>query len=185
MGAPETSSTFSQAALPDSWIERIFQRMVGRFGNTFLDKFRTGQLTAGGEDSGLVNAKIVWAEDLAGLTGEQIKRGLQASYQFPPSCDEFREKCKAAPPQTHCEPFFRALPKPKADPDEVKRRMAEAMAKAGGMGTLQKLPLYLDRIAKNLDDPNAPHGVKEISKLCLRGRPEYAHLFDEHEDEAA
>jgi len=39
-------------------------------------------------------AMQLWAEKLAGLTGEQLKRGLDAmSGSFPPTVTEFRELC--------------------------------------------------------------------------------------------
>ena len=42
--------------LPAEWIERIFMRLHGRFGNTFLEKFRIGKLNDSGEDIGIANA---------------------------------------------------------------------------------------------------------------------------------
>lgn len=94
MNAPLTEAqkaTF--AALPDAWTERIFMRLHGRFGNAFYDKFRIGQVV-NGEDVGVLNAKSVWGEELAELTPDEIKRGLQAKYSFPPSCDEFKAACR-------------------------------------------------------------------------------------------
>lgn len=44
----------------------------------------------------MANAKEAWGATLAGLSGEDIKRGLQAEYKFPPSCDEFKIACKPA-----------------------------------------------------------------------------------------
>lgn len=36
----------------------------------------------------------VWAEELAGYTGDEIARGVAARYPFPPSLDEFQAKCR-------------------------------------------------------------------------------------------
>lgn len=80
--------------LPIEWIERIFMRLHGRFGNAFLDKFRIGSLNDKGEDIGLENAKKVWSEELANVSVERIKAGLLSSFDYPPSCDDFKAKCR-------------------------------------------------------------------------------------------
>jgi FtsZ-binding cell division protein ZapB len=79
--------------LPDEWIERIFMRLHGRFGNTFFNKFKTGDLNANGEDAGIVNMKATWAYELRGITSTRIKAGLDASYDKAPDCDLFKSKC--------------------------------------------------------------------------------------------
>lgn len=80
--------------LPESWINKIFDRFHGRFGNAFAAKWQTGRIGAGGIDEGILNAKKVWADDLAGYTPEEITRGLQTRYGFPPSVDEFMKACR-------------------------------------------------------------------------------------------
>lgn len=47
-----------------------------------------------GVDEGILNAKKVWAEDLAGYTPEEITRGLQTRYEYPPDCDAFMKACR-------------------------------------------------------------------------------------------
>lgn len=89
----------SESSMPMEWIDRIFVRMHGRFGNQFFDKFRLGQLGQSGEDLGIENAKSVWADELAGFTVDEIKRGLSARFSFPPSCDEFRLACRPHEPK--------------------------------------------------------------------------------------
>lgn len=101
MNAPSTE--FAQP-LQESWIDRIFMRLHGRFGNQFFDKYRTGQSIRTGrqdangdevlEDAGVMNAKTVWAEELAGFSVDELKAGLSAKYAFPPSCDEFAKACR-------------------------------------------------------------------------------------------
>jgi len=94
--------------LPLEWIERIFMRLHGRFGNAFFDKFRIGELNQAGQDIGGENAKLVWSQELAGVSAERIKAALEASYEYPPSCDDFKANCKIkAQPQD-----FKALPAP-------------------------------------------------------------------------
>lgn len=96
MNAPLTpnAGTFDAPALPMPWVERIFQRMHGRFGNAFTEKFRVGRLDADGEDIGVLNAKAVWAEELAGYTPDELKRALAHRYAFPPSLDEFQRAAR-------------------------------------------------------------------------------------------
>lgn len=80
--------------LPESWINKIFDRFHGRFGNAFAAKWQTGRINANGIDEGILNAKKVWAEDLAGYTPEEITRGLQTRYDFPPDVDKFMKACR-------------------------------------------------------------------------------------------
>jgi hypothetical protein len=83
--------------LPIEWVERIFLRLHGRFGNSFFDKYRIGKLNNNGDDVGLENAKIIWSQELAGISAERIVQGLNASYDYAPSCDDFRNKCTSTP----------------------------------------------------------------------------------------
>lgn len=97
--------------LPQEWVERIFQRLHGRFGNSFTDKFKLGQHDLKGNDIGLLNAKQVWAEELAGISPERIKNGLLAQYEYAPSCDQFKAQCKSIP-LAH-QDFMKLAPPPK------------------------------------------------------------------------
>lgn len=97
----------NKQSLPIEWIERIFSRLHGRFGNQFTDKFKMGVYDNSGNDIGLLNAKQVWADELAGISAERIKTALSHKYEYPPSCDEFRLQCKT-PATIH--PPFNALP---------------------------------------------------------------------------
>ena len=113
-----------QNKLPAEWIERIFMRLHGRFGNAFFNKFRTGQLSNTGEDLGILNAKQVWAEELGHLSVERLKKGLAASYEYAPSCDDFKQACSPVP-ACHRDNKFLALPKPKADSEVVEKNLAK------------------------------------------------------------
>lgn len=59
-----------------------------------MTRWETGRLDSKGFDEGILNAKKVWAEDLAGYTPEEITRGLQTRYDYPPSVDEFMRACR-------------------------------------------------------------------------------------------
>lgn len=83
--------------LPIEWVTRIFMRLHGRFGNMFFDKFRIGELSATGQDIGIENAKIVWSEELAGISPERIKNALNTTFDYPPSCDDFKAACRSTP----------------------------------------------------------------------------------------
>lgn len=97
MNEPSTvvqNGSNSVQPLPAQWIERLFARLHGRFGNPFFAKWQSGQTSADGLDTGVENAKRVWAEELAGYTPEELKTGISARYGFPPSLDEFKAACR-------------------------------------------------------------------------------------------
>lgn len=77
----------SDAAIPMMWIDRMFQRFAGMYGKHWLDMW-VGMDLAG--------VKQIWAEDLAGLTPVEVKRGMDAcgGRTFPPTLPEFRNLCK-------------------------------------------------------------------------------------------
>ena len=102
--------------LPIEWIDRIFIRLHGRFGNNFLDKFKTGQVDASGNDLGILNAKHVWSEELSGMSVDRIKNALLHSYDYAPSCDQFKAQCKTSAPVV---PDYKALPKPALSEEKV------------------------------------------------------------------
>jgi len=136
--------------LPPKWVDQIFTRLHGRFGNVFFDKFRIGCFSEDGEDTGvanakiargkgfgeltgedigIANAKIIWGEELGELTGEDIARGLSAQFKFAPSCDEFRMACQ---PLVHADgrptaiEAWAKLPKRESDTRLVTNEMDEA-----------------------------------------------------------
>jgi hypothetical protein len=80
--------------LPIEWVDRIFMRLHGRFGNSFTDKFKLGQIVDG-VDIGIANAKQVWAEELAGISPNRIKNALLHNYEYAPSCDQFKAQCRS------------------------------------------------------------------------------------------
>ena len=110
--------------LPLEWVDKIFMRLHGRFGNQFLDKFRIGQLNHNGEDVGIVNAKQVWAEDCRHLTAERVRKGLEAKYDFPPSCDDFILQSRPTP-ASHLDNKLLSLPRPKASKDVADKKMKD------------------------------------------------------------
>lgn len=125
--------------LPDSWVERIFDRMQGLYGSLWLDRWRSGELLEqGGQrfDRGLLLAKATWGEELAGFVDqpERISRALEACRHrnLPPTLPEFLDLCR----QQHAEQM-KALAAPRMSQQEVAPRIAElakkvARPQAGG-----------------------------------------------------
>lgn len=95
MDVGKASSTSSAGPSP---IDRLFGELHGRYGNPFLDKFRSGH-SVDGKDTGIENMKRVWCDAIRaeGLTREQLRRGLAAGHAFPPSWPEFLAACRPAP----------------------------------------------------------------------------------------
>jgi len=118
------------SAVDRETIEGIFRALRGRFGNAFIEKFRTGQLVPdglpfAGKDIGLLEAMDVWAHELRGLSAAEIQNGLKSRFKFPPSADEFVEACcqldySALPNNER----FAALPAPKLTRDEAEQRLS-------------------------------------------------------------
>lgn len=73
--------------LPDEWVERIFQRMENYYLSLWKDRFGTFPRE---------RVKQAWAEELAGYTANEIKRGLDAAkgMKFPPTLPEFLTACR-------------------------------------------------------------------------------------------
>jgi len=86
--------------LPSEWIERIFLRMTGMYGGRFLDMWK---------DVDPAVVKQTWAEGLAGYSGTEIQRGLEACKQranFPPTLPEFCKMCRSEADTAHAESLF-------------------------------------------------------------------------------
>jgi len=72
-----------------------------------------------------------WREGLAGVTAEELKRGLEAWQEsWPPSLPEFRAACLGkSETWEHTGDAYRrfppALPKPKADREQVEAELAK------------------------------------------------------------
>lgn len=90
----KTQESSNANPLQNSWIEEIFKRFHGRFGNRFLANYVTGQTDSNGQDKGVENAKTTWGVELAGYTPTEIKKGLEHVYPFMPDCDAFKLICR-------------------------------------------------------------------------------------------
>lgn len=76
-------------ALPESWVEKIFERLLAYYGRQFADMWASADV---------VSVKRVWAQELGHLKPEQIASGLKAclANRFPPSLPEFLMLCRPA-----------------------------------------------------------------------------------------
>lgn len=81
------TSQASQSALPDTWMERLFQKMEDRFGDLWANRYGAFPRA---------RVKQTWAEDLGDLSGEEVARGVSGckSSKFPPTLPEFRALCR-------------------------------------------------------------------------------------------
>lgn len=99
MNSPAHSSTLIDA-LPDSWIERMFDKMMLDYGKKFVDQW-----------SGADPDKLIahWAVEMASYTGQEIKRGLaaMAAKDWPPSLPEFKKMCR--PPVDSVHAYYEAV----------------------------------------------------------------------------
>lgn len=94
-----TSQT-STEQLPDSWIEKLFHRMLLSYGKKFTDQW------GGAETDELIEH---WGLELAGYSGAEIKRGLDAlaGKEWPPTLPEFKKMCR--PPVSDTAAYYEAI----------------------------------------------------------------------------
>lgn len=82
-----TKSSTSTSPLPQEWVERLFERMLLDYGKKFADQW-------GAADTDTLIAH--WARELAGYSGAELKRGLEAlsGRDWPPTLPEFKKLCR-------------------------------------------------------------------------------------------
>ena len=97
------------SALPDRWIDSLFERLESAYGSKWLNMWG---------NSNLVNVKSLWAEKLAGFSDnpKAIAYALDCldEHPFPPTLPEFLALCRKAP-----KPESKALPAPAANPEKA------------------------------------------------------------------
>ena len=85
---PSATSRANPSALPEQWIDRLFARFATMYGKHWLELWAGVPMEA---------VKATWAEDLGGISGEQIRRALdhrKTHSTFPPTCPEFVALCR-------------------------------------------------------------------------------------------
>jgi hypothetical protein len=90
------------APLPDDAIKHVFKVLHGIYGNLFLSRYASGQLEKG-DDTGMVNARHIWAHGLRNFDADTIRTALgrtqKAHPEFPPNLWQFVGLCKAVAPR--------------------------------------------------------------------------------------
>lgn len=85
--------------LPADAVNNVFKVLHGFYGNLFLSKFATGQVTQSGEDQGVVSARQVWAHGLRDFDAATVKAALgqclERHPEFPPNLPQFVQLCMA------------------------------------------------------------------------------------------
>lgn len=94
----KTSST--STPLPESWVEKLFHKMLLEYGKKFSDQW-------GGADTDELIAH--WSSELAGFTGAEIKAGLAAmnAREWPPTLPDFKKMCR--PPVNEMAAYYEAI----------------------------------------------------------------------------
>lgn len=82
-----STETWPEQALPKHWIESLFSKMLFEYGKKFSDQW------GGADPEGL---KLHWAQRLAGLSNDELKRGVAAlsGREWPPTLPEFIKLCR-------------------------------------------------------------------------------------------
>jgi hypothetical protein len=90
------------APLPDEAIKHLFKVLHGAYGNLFFSRYASGELEAG-DDTGMVNARHIWAYGLRAFDADTIRTALarcqKAHPEFPPNLWQFAALCEAARPR--------------------------------------------------------------------------------------
>lgn len=75
-------------AISPGYLDRLFERLLAMYGEKFVRQWSMVPVET---------MKRTWAEELADLTTEELKRGLNAcrTREWPPTLPEFRNLCRA------------------------------------------------------------------------------------------
>lgn len=106
------------SALPESWVDKLFARFAAMYGRHWFDQWA---------DVPMPDVKAAWREDLARMSGDQIRKALEhckAQCKFPPTCPEFVALCKAFAPA-----FDRSRALPERYSGEIAPEVRAAIAK--------------------------------------------------------
>jgi hypothetical protein len=95
-----TSTDWPANAIPKRWVESLFEKMLFEYGKKFSDQW------GGADAEGL---KVHWANRLADMTGDELKRGVAAlaGRDWPPTCPEFHKLCR--PPVDSTVAYYHAV----------------------------------------------------------------------------
>lgn len=172
---PSAAFRAQREPLPTDVVNNVFKVMHGFYGNLFLSKFASGEMTDGGEDSGVVSARQVWAHGLREFDGHTVKAALgrcMASHpEFPPSLPQFVALCAAAKPR---EVYRSASYAPALEMSQELRdkRRNEALAKARALVEQREAveQAGLNPLKRAIADAVAAAGGDEVGTLLRLDR---------------
>lgn len=152
MTNPSATSRLNRSALPSAWVDRLFDLLFAMYGQRWTAMWADAQ--------SIDDIKAVWAEDLAGVNADQIRRALdhlKGNNPHPPTLPEFLGLCR----QFRVAEPYAALPSPRDEPaPEVK-----ALINDIGKG---KTPDYRAWAKKILANPKAyPHISVEFAREAM------------------
>ena len=117
-----------QRVQPTDDANNVFRVLHGFYGNLFLSKFATGDVTADGGDAGVASARAIWAHGLREFDVSVVKtalsRTMAAHPEYPPTLPQFVALCKAAAPRAV---YQFALPAPAVNQAAHAKRAREAL----------------------------------------------------------
>jgi hypothetical protein len=119
-------------SLPDSWVERLFQKFEDFYGAKWAAQFG---------DFPRDRVKATWAEELAGFAdkGDAIAQALSAqkSNPFPPTLPEFLNLCRESAKRIGGYSAPALAHKPTAEEREHQSEMAKRLGDSFGAGKLK------------------------------------------------
>lgn len=157
MGTVTEISPPKSSALPDAWVDRLFQRFSLMYGNSWAQKW--GGLP-------MEQVKGAWAADLAFASAEQIRRALdhcKANNAHPPSSPEFVGLCKQfAPPRA----TYQALPN--RVKEDIPARIADEIARFLDRGEKRDTKDWAREILARMEAGTYPSFIgAEMAKRAL------------------
>lgn len=165
--------------LPREWIDRLFARMFGLYGNEWVRMWESGQELSDGHDLGVEAAKEVWGQELGGFRDhpDRIAHAIAACAHRPrpPNVAEFRALCAQAPAERPP-----ALDAPRADPEKARAAIAGILTITGAADPLAwakspKSHLAMDNILRG-----ARRGERRLCDiLCEHVRNDHPFVDDE------
>jgi len=158
-------------AAPTEDANNVFRVMHGFYGNLFLSKFATGDVTADGGDGGVASARAIWAHGLRDFDLSAVKtalaRVMDAHPEFPPTLPQFVQLCKACTPR---EVYRVALPPPAIDRVEQLRKAREHLEAAKAAAATKRAPDGLALLKQAIADAVACAGGDEGAELSRLDR---------------
>lgn len=149
---PTAEASWPRNWLPKHWATALYRRFAMMYLGKFTSSFQNQET--------IDEWCSVWAEGMAGLSGEQIKAGIAycgQKHEWPPTMAEFRACCKTGPAKV-----FPKLPAPRGGTD----RSREVVAAINTISNGSKLigAAYWRKVQNT---PNLPQITYQFAKEAL------------------